>query len=73
MTRKAQRPISAISLTSAELAAAGDAEVVFLRGAVGDGTPVIREGQNVSYEVVRGQDGRLYAVNIIIIDEPNLH
>ncbi|MFJ3448578.1 cold-shock protein [Pseudomonas sichuanensis] len=50
-----------------------ESEVIFLQGAVGDGKPVIREGQHVSYELAQGPDGLWYAVNIVIEDEPYLN
>ncbi|WP_317657870.1 hypothetical protein [Pseudomonas sp. KU43P] len=47
--------------------------MVFFRGAVGDGSQVIREGQKVSYELLQGEDGLWYAVNLVIEDEPLLN
>ncbi|MDH0733026.1 hypothetical protein N5F23_22525 [Pseudomonas sichuanensis] len=51
----------------------GENEVIFLQGEVGDGTPVIREGQHVSYDLAQGVDGLWYAINIVIEDEPYLN
>ncbi|MCE1117152.1 MULTISPECIES: hypothetical protein [Pseudomonas] len=51
----------------------GESEVIFLQSAVGDGTAIIREGQQVSYDLAQGPDGLWYAINIVIEDEPYLN
>lgn len=35
--------------------------------------PALREGQRVTYEVIRAADGRLYATNIEVVAEPTLN
>ena len=74
MPTKVRQPLGAADLQpDPDASAPGKGEVVFLRGAVGNGSQVIREGQTVSYEVVQGEDGLWYAVDIIILDQPNVH
>ncbi|MDF9618027.1 hypothetical protein P5705_10265 [Pseudomonas entomophila] len=74
MTRKSRhQPPAILAQADPEFTAPGEREVAFLKGAVGDGTSIIREGQHVSYELVQGADGLWYAVNIVVVDEPRLH
>ena len=74
MPRKAQS-LTAMSLAQVDpqFVAPGVGEVVFLRGDGGQGAPIIREGQHVSYEIEQREDGLFYAVNIVIEDEPPLN
>jgi cold shock CspA family protein len=74
MSKRTQYPATpSVALVDPDFVAPQDGQLVFLKGAVGDGTPVIREGQRVSYELVQGLDGLWYAVNIVIEDEPPLN
>jgi hypothetical protein len=74
MPKKAQS-LTAMSLAQVDpqFVAPGVGEVVFLMGDGGQGAPIIREGQHVSYEIEQREDGLFYAVNIVIEDEPPLN
>ncbi|MFJ3076462.1 cold-shock protein [Pseudomonas sp. NPDC087029] len=73
MSKRTQYPATpSVALVDPGFVAPQEGQLVFLKDAVGDGTPVIREGQRVSYELVQGQDGLWYAINIVIEDEQPL-
>ncbi len=66
MTRKDRQPESFKALHTS---APDPADVIFRREAFVDGTAQIKEGQSVSYELIQGDDGLWYAVDIIIEDD----
>ncbi|WP_166364218.1 cold-shock protein [Pseudomonas akapageensis] len=47
------------------------ADIFFRVRSVEDGGPAIKEGQTVTYELMQGKDGRYYAINIEIVDDPD--
>lgn len=50
-----------------------DQEIFFFGGTGKDGKPALREGQLVTYDLMRGADGRLYATNIEVVEDPELN
>lgn len=72
-TKDQQSTPSTIAQADPECVQPGEGQIAFLKGAVGNGTVVIREGQSVSYELAKGPDGLWYAINIVVEDEPYLN
>ncbi|MNG74265.1 hypothetical protein D3C76_478400 [compost metagenome] len=73
MSRKVRQPTTTLAEVDPAHVRPREGEVAFVRGAVGEAKPVIREGQAVSYELALGPDGLWYAVNIVIEGEPPLN
>lgn len=74
MSRKTPQTAIATGRPTIEKAAVVDEQDIFFQSATyAQGGPVWREGQVVTYELVRGPGGEWHAINIEIVEDAQLN